>query len=75
MRNGAEALFMVSRLDSTGAKEYKSDRSRQELSKEYLVAKIGFDTAENEPLKVSRSMISQIMFHIIMTDADMHIAS
>ena len=29
----------------------KSDRSRQELSK-YLFAKIGVDTAENEPLKV-----------------------
>ena len=36
----------------SGAKEYQSDRSRQELSNEYLVAKIGFDTAENEPLKV-----------------------
>ena len=35
-----------------GAKEYKSCRSRQELSNEYLLAKIGFDTAENEPLKV-----------------------
>ena len=33
-------------------KKCKSDRSRQELSNEYLVAKIGFDTAENEPLKV-----------------------
>ena len=32
----------------SGAKEYQSDRSRQELSNEYLVAKIGFDTAENE---------------------------
>ena len=30
----------------------KSDRSRQEISNEYLVAKIGFDSAENEPLKV-----------------------
>ena len=35
----------------------KSDRSRHELSKdpysnEYLVAKIGVDTAENEPLRV-----------------------
>ena len=29
-----EALFVVSRLDSTGAKEHKSDRSRQELSNE-----------------------------------------
>ena len=36
----------------SGAKDYQSDRSRQELSNEYLVAKIGFDTAENEPLKV-----------------------
>ena len=36
----------------SGAKECQSDRSRQELSNEYLVAKIGFDTAENEPLKV-----------------------
>ena len=25
---------------------------RRELSNEYLIAKIGFDTAENEPLKV-----------------------
>ena len=36
----------------SGAKEYQSDRSRQELSNEYLIAKIGFDTAENEPFKV-----------------------
>ena len=27
-------------------------RSRRELSNEYLLAKIGVDTAENEPLKV-----------------------
>ena len=27
-------------------------RSRRELSKEYLFAKFGFDTAENEPCKV-----------------------
>ena len=38
-----------------GAKTCKSCRSRQELSNEYkyyLLAKIGVDTAENEPLKV-----------------------
>ena len=29
-----------------------ASRSRQELSNEYLVAKIGVDTAENEPSKV-----------------------
>ena len=36
----------------SGAEEYQSDRSRQELSNEYLIAKIGVDPAENEPLKV-----------------------
>ena len=36
----------------TGAKACKSCRYRQELSNEYLLAKFGFDTAENEPLKV-----------------------
>ena len=36
----------------SGAKACKSCRSRQELSNEYLVAKFGVDTAENEPLKV-----------------------
>ena len=36
----------------SGAKEYQSDRSRQELSNEYLVAKCGFDTADNKPSEV-----------------------
>ena len=36
----------------SGAKARKSCRSRQELSNEYLLAKFGVDTAENEPLKV-----------------------
>ena len=35
-----------------GAKIYKSCRSRQELANEYLVAKCGFGTAENESSKV-----------------------
>ena len=47
-----EALFAFSRLDSKGVKECKSDRSRQELSNEYLVTKFGLATAENEFLKV-----------------------
>ena len=33
----------------SGAEVCKSCRPRQELSNEYLVAKFGFDTAENEP--------------------------
>ena len=32
-------------------------RSRRELSNEYLLAKIGVDTAENEPLEVWRENI------------------
>ena len=32
----------------------KSCRSRQELSNEHLLAKFGFDTAENEPLKICK---------------------
>ncbi len=51
-----EALFMVFLLDSKGAKACKSCRSRQELSNEYLLAKFGFDTAENEPLKVCQKL-------------------
>ena len=33
-------------------------RSWRELSNEYLVAKTGFDTAENEPCKVCPNIIS-----------------
>ena len=36
-------------------------RSRRELSNEYLLAKIGVDTAENEPLKVWRKI--QFIIH------------
>ena len=39
---------------STGAKECRSCRSRKMLQNGTLVAKIGFDTEENEPAKVSR---------------------
>ena len=34
----------------------KSCRYRQELSNEYLLAKIGFDTAENGPLEVCQKL-------------------
>ena len=44
--------FWLNFLDLSGAKACKSCRSRQELSNEYLLAKIGVDTAENEPFKV-----------------------
>ena len=55
-----EALFMVFRLDSLeskGAKVCKSCRYRQELSKEYLLAKVGVDTAENGPLDVCQKLV------------------
>ena len=35
-------------------------RSRRELSNEYLLAKIGVDTAENEPLEVWGKIIQYI---------------
>ena len=44
--------FLAEIFRSERCKVCKSCRSRQELSKEYLLAKIGVDTAENEPLKV-----------------------
>ena len=40
----------------SGAKACKSCRSRQELPNEYITAKFGFDTAENEPLKVCQKL-------------------
>ena len=39
--------------DSSSARMFKSCRSRKTLQKEYLVVKIGVDTAENGPSKVS----------------------
>ena len=40
-----------------GAKVCRSGTSRQELSNEHLLAKIGFDTAENGPLKVRQKLL------------------
>ena len=37
-------------------------RSRRELSNEYLLAKIGVDTAENEPLEVWGKIIQYYSF-------------
>ena len=45
-------------------KKCKSCRSRQELSNEYLLAKIGFDTAENEPFNFHNfSSLQGFNFH------------
>ena len=53
--------FWLKFCDLSGAKVCNSCRSRQELSNEYLPAKIGVDTAENEPLKVWRKI--QFIIH------------
>ena len=46
------SIYVLSLISNSGfflpKDACKSDRSRQELSNEYLVAKIGFDAAENE---------------------------
>ena len=49
-------LFVVFRLDSKGAKVCISFRDRKLRKNEYLVAKIGFDTAENRLLKVCHKL-------------------
>ena len=36
-------------------------RSRRELTNEYLLAKFGFDTAENEPYEVRKFELSEIV--------------
>ena len=43
-------IFLLKNWILSGAKVCKSCRSRKMLKNEYLVAKIGVDTAENEPL-------------------------
>ena len=47
---GFSRLF--STWDSKGAKVWQSCRSRKKLQNEYLLAKIGVDTAANEPSKL-----------------------
>ena len=54
-------------LALSGAKACKYCRSRQELSNESLLAKIGFDAAENEPRKVS---ITDFADHIFRQHAE-----
>ena len=61
-----EAFFLVFRLESQGAKACKSCRSRQELSNEYLLANIGVDTAENEPLEVWGENSIQYSLHSVI---------
>ena len=48
----------------SGAKECKSCRSRRELSNEYLLAKFGVDTAENEPLKICQKCLPTVRMKV-----------
>ncbi len=45
-------IFLLEKWILSGAKVCKSSRSRKMLQNDYLVAKIGVDTAENEPPKI-----------------------
>ena len=57
--------FLLKFWSLSGAKVCESCRSRQELSNEYLLAKIGVDTAENEPLKVTcKFAICKFSYHV-----------
>ena len=58
-------FFLLKCWGQSGAKACKSCRSRQELFNEYLLAKTGFDTAENEPFNFHNfsSSIQGFNFH------------
>ena len=47
-----------------GANVGKSCISRQELSNEYLLAKFGVDTAENEPLKICQKCLPTVRMKV-----------
>ena len=54
-------FFQVGEVwDYKGAKECKSDRSRREVSNEYLVVKLGSAKAENEPSIVREKVVRQL---------------
>ena len=52
MQLGTADGFLLRFSVSNGAKVWQSCRSRQMEHNDYLIAKIGADTAENEPSKV-----------------------
>ena len=54
--------FLLKFQNGSGAEVCISCRSRQELSHEYFLAKIGVDTAENEPLEVWLKIIQYYSF-------------
>ena len=62
----ARLLFpQFSHMDSKAVQRSALCRSRRELSNEYLLAKFGFDTAENEPCKVCPLSVYRLLFIII----------
>ena len=74
-------LFLTKKLRlENGAKDSKTVqrsalcRSRRELSNEYLLAKIGVDTAENEPLEVWGKIIQYYSFVSLDTNPGKFIA-
>ena len=60
MRSGAFHGFLLDSKGAKGATVCTSCRSREELSNEYFLAKIGVDTAENESLKVCQQVLRQL---------------
>ena len=68
--NGAKARFFFpqfSIVDSKTVQRSALCRSRRELSNEYLLAKIGVDTAENEPLEVWGENSIQYSLHSLVS--------
>ena len=65
LNNSAEFRYLIFNLGSFVLNDaYKSDRFRKQLSNKHLVAKIGFDTAENEPFDFHDfSSVQGLNFH------------
>ena len=73
MWSGASSAFHGFQIGVKSCKRVcKYCRSRQELSNEYLIAKIGFDTTENRPLKVCQQSANVRKTVRINIDHDAH---
>ena len=61
--------FLLKFWDLSGAKVWKSCRSRKSWKNEYLVAIVAVDTAENGPPKVWRNWIKYSVVSLVLTPA------
>ena len=68
-------LFLLKFWDLSGAKVWKSCRSRKSWKNEYLVAIVAVDTAENGPPKVWRNWMKYSVVSLLLKPTVSHFAS